>query len=166
MTDLFAAAVNGGPMREVDFMTKNLNIWVASQYNWIGDDIFMECKGDYNLKDQQDRQVMCWGGMDLGQTSDMTCFAQLFDPDQNDGKYIFLLHTWLCEETYRKRIEQGEPHAQWVRDGELEITPGNTTDYGYLEQRIIDIQRNYNLVNVGYDVANSSRPLSSWKMKV
>lgn len=157
MMDLFAAAVNGGPMREVDFMTKNLNIWVASQYNWIGDDIFMDCKQPYSLKDQQDRQVMCWGGMDLGQTSDMTCFAQLFDPDQNDGKYIFVLYTWLCEETYRKRIEQGEPHAQWVRDGELEITPGNTTDYGYLEQRIIDIQRNYNLVNVGYDVANSSQ---------
>lgn len=157
MIDLFTAAVNGGPMREVDFKTKNLNIWVASQYNWIPDEVFQKCQGEVDLKAMQDRGVMCWGGMDLGQTSDMTCFALLFDPEQNDGKYVFKLFTWMCEETYQKRIEQGEPHAQWVRDGWLEITPGNTTDYGYLEQRIIDIQGTYQLVNIGYDKANSSQ---------
>lgn len=157
MVDGFNKALSDGPTGEVDFKTKNLNMWMASKYNWIPDDIFMKCKGTIDLKRMRDDRVRCWGGMDLGQTSDMTCFALLFDPEQNGGKFCLILFTWLCDETYKKRIEQGEPHAQWVRDGWLEITPGNTTDYGYLEQRVIELKETYNLVNVGYDKANSSQ---------
>lgn len=153
MIDLYNAAKNGGPTREVDFKTKNLNIWVHSQYNWIPDEVFMRCRQPYDLADLSERAVMCWGGMDLGQVSDLTCVAFLFDPEKNNGRYIFQLFTWCCQSGYERAIERGLPYGQWATSGNLLITPGNVTDYGYVENQLRSFREKHHIVNIGYDRA-------------
>jgi phage terminase large subunit-like protein len=153
MIDLYNAAKNGGSTREVDFKTKNLNIWVHSAYNWIPDEVFMNGKMDYSLADQSEREVMCWGGMDLGQTADLTCVAFLFDPDANNGKFIFHLFTWCCDRALEKAHERGYPYMDWQRAGLLDVTPGNVTEYGYIENKLREFRTKHHIVNIGYDRA-------------
>lgn len=157
MRDLYVAAKNGGPTKEVDFKTKNLNIWVHSQYNWVPDEVFMKCKVDYSLQDMADRGVMCWGGMDLGQTRDLTCVALLFDPDMNGGRYIFKLFTWCAQDTVDAMTERGYPYYDWWKRELMDVTPGPVTDYEYVRGRLNEIRNQVSIYNVGYDPANSTQ---------
>lgn len=157
MMDLYNAAKNGGTTREVDFKTKNLNIWVHSAYNWISDELFMKAKYEYTLQDLSDRGVMCWGGEDLGQTSDLTCVALLFDPEQNNGRYIFELFSWASENAVDTAEDHGYPYRDWNRAGFLDVTPGNVTDYGYIENKLLDVRSRHFIDSIGYDRANSTQ---------
>lgn len=157
MMDLYTAAKNGGPSKEVDFKTKNLNVWVHSQYNWIPDEVFMKAKMDVSIQDMADRGVMCWGGMDLGQTRDLTCVALLFDPEMNGGKFIFHLFTWCAEETVEAMSSRGFPYKEWYRSGILDVTPGPVTDYDYIRKKLNEVRDMVTIYNIGYDPANSTQ---------
>jgi len=157
MMDLFNKALNTGPTAEVDFKTKNLNMWVHSKLSWVKDEVFLECKGEVDIKDQAARGVMCWGGMDLGQTRDLTCVAFLFDPEMNGGKYLFKLYTWTCQEALEVAISRGYPYNEWQRDGWLNVTPGNTTDYGYARNELNAFRNEIQIYDIGYDISNSTQ---------
>lgn len=158
MIDLYNKAKAGGPSKEVDFQTKNLNIWVHSKYNWIPDKTFMAAKSDFTVSDMIERGVPCWGGMDLGQTRDLTCIALLFDPEKNGGRYFFKLYTWCCQDAADKANEKGLPYMDWQRSQELKITPGNVTDYGYARKEMNELRSSgLQIVNIGYDISNSTQ---------
>ena len=80
----------------------------------------------------------CYGGWDLGAVSDLTAWALLF-PDDSDG-YDVLMRFWAPESDLPALDKRTAGMASvWVRDGWLTLTPGDVTDYGYVEKRILMI---------------------------
>src|SRR4029450_4275047 len=46
------------------------------------------------------------------------------------------------------------PYAQWVREGHLRSTPGNVTDYAFIEQRLYALMRELDIQEVAADPWN------------
>jgi phage terminase large subunit-like protein len=69
----------------------------------------------------------CWGGLDLGSTSDLTALCLVFEADP--GVEV-LPYFWVPRESAKRRTEEARvPYQQWIREGWITVTEGDMTDY-------------------------------------
>lgn len=95
---------------------------------------------------------ICYGGLDLSSTSDITAFVLVFPPRTEDEKYIVLPHFWIPEENMRLRVRRDHvPYDVWERQGFLETTEGNVIHYGYIEKFIENLGMKYNIKEIAFD---------------
>lgn len=142
----FVDAKNEGGTTEVDFKTKNLNMWVGSAKTWIPDDIWKACDlgGDISDLDGQ----LCYGGLDLANVSDTIAFSLWFPGEP----HRVLTWYWIPEETVQLRIKkESVNYLNWIKNGNVRITPGNVRDDDILIKDIDEIIRKYRMKAAGYD---------------
>lgn len=155
-TDYIAEQVNDAKNRPEavrNVKTKHLNMWVDAEKTWILDEKWQLCKGDTEPEDLEGCE--CWGGLDLSNTSDMTAFVLLFN--END-KYQVLPFFWIPEDSLAEKIRQSNAaFAAWVDAGYVKTTPGNVTDYDFIESDILSICEKYDVKEIAYDRWNSSQ---------
>lgn len=143
----FIKAKNEGGTKEVDFKTKNLNIWTDAAEVWIQDEIFCRCFG--SVPDLTGKE--CYMGLDLASTSDMNSLA-LFFP--GSPAYLIVKY-YVPEDTVEQRIKDGADHRRWIDNGWLTVTPGNTTDYDYIIRDIVELADKYRVKVFGFDPWNA-----------
>ncbi|PKU90754.1 terminase [Bifidobacterium pseudolongum subsp. globosum] len=98
----------------------------------------------------------CYGGWDLGAVSDLTAWVLLF-PAQ-DGSYDALARFWAPEGDMPSLDKRTSGMASvWARDGYLTVTPGDVTDYSYIERQIMSDLADYDLQTIGYDPWNATQ---------
>jgi phage terminase large subunit-like protein len=140
----FLKACNEGGTKEVNFKTKNLNMWVDAADVWIQDDKYMACKVE-SFPDMQ--FVECFGGLDLAQTSDFSAFTLIWPYDNRHYS-----KTWYYipeERNYDQRNE--EAYKRWILEGWITETPGNVTDYAYIKADILKQCELFNVKRIAYD---------------
>lgn len=100
----------------------------------------------------------CWGGLDLGSVSDLTALAWIFPFDEGEG-FDLLFRFWTPEENLKKLDGRTGNNASqlWVPEGWLQTTPGDVTDYGFVQKVIRDDAEKFNVQSVGFDRWNSSQ---------
>lgn len=114
------------------------------------------------------RGAGCYGGLDLASVQDLTALVLWFqasDLDEESGElvvhpgmYDVLCWFWCPEDGIRQRAKRdGVPYEDWVRDGFLEATPGNVTDYAYIEARILELAETFAIGEIGYDRWNATQ---------
>lgn len=97
-----------------------------------------------------------YGGLDLASVRDLTALI-LIHRDAEDF-YNFECWFWCPEEGIEQRSRvDGVPYADWVRDGFLIATPGNVTDYDYVEQTAKDRAEELTIGEIGYDRWNATQ---------
>jgi len=148
MLTRFNQAINEGSTKEIDFKTKNLNIWTDSADTWIPDEVWM--KGALALPDLTGRQ--CWGGLDLATKRDITSFVLMFPID---NKFYVKCWFFIPEAMVKSREEMD--YRGWVNDGYLIQTPGDVTDYDYVKSVIRECMSKYSVQKIGYDDWNASQ---------
>lgn len=134
--------------KEVEFKTKLLNVWTDTAQTWISDSDWAACEQQLSLLGAR-----CYGGLDLGSTSDFCAFSLWF-PDHNAVK------TWyyLPETAIKKRTDNvGQSYRQWVRDGYIIVTDGNVTDYAFIKRHIMELAEDYDLQDISFDRFNASQ---------
>jgi phage terminase large subunit-like protein len=134
--------VKNSPAKLTNFLTKNLNIWTDAEEIWIKDKDFMACSGpDYmHTMIQKLEGKKCYGALDLASTRDITAFSLLFPHD--DETFDFLLWCFVPEMTASERVKKDNVNYDvWIREGYIEQTPGNVTDYNYLFARLTGITK-------------------------
>lgn len=144
----FGAAQKNG-RKEVEFKTKHLNEWTDSDVIWIPSEKW-EPLADPTFVPP--RGARWFGGIDLGATDDMSAFSQYF-PDYNFLRTRYYISEKAAEYA---TTSSGIDYKQWAKDGYLTITPGDTTDYGYI---LKDVERDieeYEAAMTGFDVARST----------
>jgi phage terminase large subunit-like protein len=97
-----------------------------------------------------------YDGLDLASVKDLTA---LIDVHRDaDGYLNAVCHFWCPKDgiAQRSRVD-GVPYADWVRDGFLIATPGNVTDYGYVEAEYGRVAERVDVEEVGYDRWNASQ---------
>ena len=83
------------------------------------------------------RGRVCYGGLDLSSTTDITAFVLVFPPLDEEDKYYVLPYFWIPEETVDLRVKRDHvPYDLWERQGILMTTEGNVVHYGYIEKFI------------------------------
>jgi phage terminase large subunit-like protein len=95
---------------------------------------------------------VCYGGLDLSSSIDITAFVLVFPPLDEDDKYIILPYFWLPEETLSARVNRDHvPYDVWEKQGQLKTTEGNVVHYGFIEKFIEELGEKYNIREIAFD---------------
>jgi phage terminase large subunit-like protein len=106
---------------------------------------------EYKAWSQTLRNRECFGGLDLGKVSDLTCYNLFFPPSEEFPRPAWLAWYWCPEEDIIARSKKGVPYDVWQRLGWLYATEGNTTDFDFVESEIIKLHGLYKIVRSAYD---------------
>jgi phage terminase large subunit-like protein len=151
LRDEYKSAINN-PSQLYNFLTKNLNIWTDSHKNWLPFDIWqLGNKGDEELEGAE-----CYGGLDLASTRDTNSLALCFA--KPDGTFSFKVFCWMPEMNVEERVKnKGINYDRWIREKWITSTPGNITDYDFIEADIVALAQKYKIKAINYDRWNSSQ---------
>jgi len=132
------------------FMQLRLNIWLKQEIKWMPMDKWDLC--NFNVDPEELKGRVCYGGLDLSSTSDITAFVLVFPPEDEEDKFQVLPFFWLPEETLPQRVRRdGVPYDIWNQQGLLNLTEGNVVHYGFIEKFIEKLGEKYNIREIIYD---------------
>lgn len=134
------------PSRRSVFKREHLNMWMASAETWLAVEKWDACHVD----EWPDLGGMvCYGGVDLSETTDLTAFVLAFPVDD----LIYLLPMfYMPRDTAVEREKQDRvPYTEWARSGHVTLTPGNVVDYTFIRADIREAAEKYDLRSVGFD---------------
>ncbi len=138
------------PGEENSFRQLRLNQWVKQAVRWMPMDKWDACAFPVDEGDLEGR--VCYGGLDLSSTTDITAFVLVFPPMDEDDKYQILPYFWVPEETLELRVRRDHvPYDVWERQEFLQTTEGNVVHYGYIEKFIERLGERYNIREIAFD---------------
>lgn len=144
------ASAQQDPGEENVFRQLRLDQWVKQSVRWMPMDKWDACAFPIDAKSLEGR--VCYGGLDLSSTTDITAFVLVFPPEDEEDKYQILPFFWVPEETLDLRVRRDHvPYDVWHRQGFLETTEGNVIHYGYIEKFIEDLGKKYNIREIAFD---------------
>lgn len=138
------------PAEENAFRQLRLNQWVKQAIRWMPMEKWDKCTFTVNPDDLEGR--VCYGGLDLSSTTDITAFVLVFPPEDETDKYRVLPYFWIPEEQMDLRVRRDHvPYNVWERQGFLQTTEGNVVHYGYIEKFIENLGEKYNIREIAFD---------------
>lgn len=129
----FQQAINYGGTKITNFKTKFLNVWCGARETWIPDHhvaaVMVEQTPDLT-------GAVAYGGLDLSNSRDITALALRFVLPS--GAVHHKTFYWLPEERLNELSSQDDrhPYIQFAREGYIQTTPGNVTDYDQVRKFI------------------------------
>lgn len=132
-------------------LVKNLNMWQQSSMSWISRESVVKRMKDFKLEDYAG--YTAYIGVDLSAVNDLTAMSVLVP--LGDDKYLLKSYAFLPEETIKEHPNR-ELYQKFVNDGDLIMTPGNTTDYDYITSQIHKLSQIFNISGIFYDQYNAS----------
>ena len=144
------------PAEENVFKQLRLNIWTSASIRWIPEQVYD--KGNLPIDLDSLRGRMCYGGLDLSSTSDITALVLAFPPRSDDEKYILLPFFWLPEDTLELRCRRDHVlYDIWQKQGFIQTTEGNVIHYGFIEKFIERLGETYHIREIAYDRWNATQ---------
>jgi phage terminase large subunit-like protein len=138
------------PAEENLFRQLRLNQWVKQSIRWMPMEKWDKCAFAINKESLEGR--VCYGGLDLSSTTDITAFVLVFPPEYEGDKYIILPFFWIPEDNMDQRVKRDHvPYDVWEKQGFLHTTEGNVVHYGYIENFIEELGLKYNIREIAFD---------------
>lgn len=138
------------PGEENSFRQLRLNQWVKQAVRWMPMDKWDACAFPVNEEMLEGR--VCYGGLDLSSTTDLTSFCLVFPPEDEEEPFYVLPYFWVPEDTLDLRVKRDHvPYDVWNRQGYLETTEGNVVHYGYIEKFIERLGERFNIRDIAFD---------------
>jgi len=111
-----------------------------------------------NLKKQKPclKDRICYGGLDLSTTTDITAFVKVFPPMEKDELTKVLCRFWMPKNKIDDLRHTGIPYDVWVRQGFIKATPGNVVDYSVVREDIKKDYYQYLLKEIAFDRWNAT----------
>lgn len=138
------------PTEENAFRQLRLNQWVKQAIRWMPMEKWDLCSFEVDLEDLKGR--VCYGGLDLSSTTDLTSFVLVFPPTEYDEKYYVLPYFWIPEETIDIRVNKDHvPYDLWEKQNLIQTTEGNVVHYGFIEKFIEKLGEEFNIREIAFD---------------
>lgn len=138
------------PGEENSFRQLRLNQWVKQAVRWMPMDKWDKCA--FAVREDDLKGRVCYRGLDLSSTTDITAFVLVFPPLDEEDKYIILPYFWIPEDTLDLRVKRDHvPYDIWERQGYLQTTEGNVVHYGYIEKFIEELGKKFNIREIAFD---------------
>lgn len=151
--DKVQAACNSAkqnPGEENAFRQLRLNQWVKQAVRWMPMDKWDACAFPVDPDDLEGR--VCYSGLDLSSTTDITAFVLVFPPRDETDKYVVLPYFWIPEDNVDLRVRRDHvPYDLWEKEGYLETTEGNVIHYGFIEKFIENLGKRFNIREIAFD---------------
>lgn len=138
------------PGEENAFRQLRLNQWVKQAVRWMPMEKWDKCAFAVDEDELEGR--VCYGGLDLSSTTDITAFVLVFPPLDEEDKYIILPYFWIPEDNLTVRVNRDHvPYDVWERQGYLQTTEGNVVHYGFIEKFIEKLGERFNIREIAFD---------------
>lgn len=138
------------PGEENSFRQLRLNQWVKQAVRWMPMEKWDKCAFAVDEDELEGR--VCYGGLDLSSTTDITAFVLVFPPLDEEDKYIILPYFWIPEDNLTLRVNRDHvPYDVWERQGYLQTTEGNVVHYGFIEKFIERLGERFNIREIAFD---------------
>ena len=138
------------PGEENSFRQLRLNQWVKQAVRWMP-----MMTWDANAFPVDERQLegrVCYGGLDLSSTTDITAFVLVFPPLDEEDKFYILPYFWVPEDTLELRVRRDHvPYDVWEKKGFLQTTEGNVIHYAFIERFIEQLGERFNIREIAFD---------------
>ncbi len=138
------------PAEENSFRQLRLNQWVKQSVRWMPMDKWDKCAFKVDRKSLEGR--VCYGGLDLSSSTDITAFVLVFPPLDEEDKYSVMPFFWIPEENLDLRVRRDHVNYDvWQKQGFLQTTEGNVVHYGFIEAFIEELGTRYNIREIAFD---------------
>ena len=160
------------PGEENAFRQLRLNQWVKQAVRWMPMEKWDKCA--FAVYEDELEGRVCYGGLDLSSTTDITAFVLVFPPSlggaasvprlgdgfatsccpplDEEDKYIILPYFWIPEDNLTLRVNRDHvPYDVWERQGFLQTTEGNVVHYGFIEKFIERLGERFNIREIAFD---------------
>ena len=138
------------PAEENTFRQLRLNQWVKQSVRWMPMHVWNQNSGPVNLSDLEGR--VCYGGLDLASTTDITAFVLVFPPQGDDEPYVIAPWFWIPQDNLPLRVARDHvPYDQWQTQGHLLTTEGNVVHYAAIEHHIEQLGERFDIREIAYD---------------
>ncbi len=138
------------PAEENLFRQLRLNQWVKQSVRWMPMEKWNAC--DFKIDEKSLEGRVCYGGLDLSSTTDITAFVLVFPPEDENDKYYILPYFWIPEDNIKNRVNRDHvPYDIWQKQGFLQTTEGNVVHYGFIEKFIEKLGQKYNIREIAFD---------------
>ena len=132
-------------------LAKDFNVKQSNSEAWLLLEEY-DYQADFNIQDI--RNSFYLGGVDLAETTDLTCAKALVMMPNDPKKYVISKY-FIPEGKLEKSDDRsaGAKYEQWARDGYLTICSGNYLDVSIVADWYMTLYRDYGLkpLSVGYD---------------
>lgn len=133
------------------FRQLRLNQWVNQKSRWVSMDVWNGITETFTEESFHGHR--CYAGLDLSKVDDLTAYSLLF---LKDGKYYSIMRFFMPADNIEKKILKDKvPYDQWIADGFICATPGNTIDYSFIENSIDEDSKKFKIQRFGYDRWNA-----------
>ena len=138
------------PSEENSFRQLRLNQWVKQAVRWMPMEKWDLCK--FPVIEEELEGRVCYGGLDLSSTTDITAFVLVFPPKDEDDRYFILPYFWIPEDNIDQRVRRDHvPYDIWEQQGYIQTTEGNVVHYGYIEKFIESLGERFNIREIAFD---------------
>lgn len=149
------------PRYENTFKRLFLNIRTGQATRWLPMDIWRRSSGEELLAPAEGeftreafleylRGRPCYAGLDLSSTRDITALVLAFPLE--GGAIAAAAWFWVPEEQAEARERRDKvPYITWARQGWIELTPGNVTDFDRVLARIGELRERYQIREMAID---------------
>ena len=132
------------------FLRLELDVWTQSETKWMNMEHWRQCGQAVDAAGLRGR--VCYAGLDLSSTTDITALLLVFPPEVDDDLVQVLCRFWIPEESMHERVHRDRvPYDVWVRQGYITATPGNVVDYAYVLAQIDEDMQAYGLDEIAFD---------------
>lgn len=137
------------PQSQASFLTKRLNVRVGASEGAINMLAWDRLCKDESLTINQFQGEQCLMMIDLASKSDLAARMSIF---RRGGTYYVFGRYYLPDAAVAPGLPNYEYYAGWTKSRkELVLTPGNITDYDFIEADLLDDLPLYKPLKVGVD---------------
>lgn len=144
------------PSALVEFKLKNLDVRTSSTGKAVELATWDRGADPIDLEALKGRR--CFGGLDLAIKHDTSALVLVFPPTADDPKWVVVPRFYVPESDIQERSRRDRvPYDQWARTGLLVATPGDVTDFDFIEEDVKAIGKLYDLRELAYDEHQASQ---------
>lgn len=152
------------PVLVKNLVCKEFNIRETSSQSWLPWEVILN-EETYDISQMTTRYAI--GGLDLSETTDLTCATVLFRVPNDNKIYIKQMY-WLPSDRFHERIEFDKvAYDKWLTLGLLRLSEGNKINYKEVVDWFEEVQNEWGLYiyKIGYDSWNSQYIVDELKQR-
>ena len=121
-------------------IVKRLNfcMWVDAASPWIDGQLWLACEDEFDATEELLKCDEVVGALDLSGTRDLSALTLA---GRLGEEIVASTEFWTPKDTLVDRAKEDKvPYDSWVDQGYMTATPGRNVDYGYVAQRLAEVQ--------------------------
>lgn len=140
------------PAAQNAFRQKNLDEWLTTSVRALDMAWWDREPMEAPIDEEALRGRECFAGLDLAKVGDVSALALLFPPQEPGELWKVVCRFWIPQDdiilrSHRDRV----PYDRWQDAGLVIATPGDVTDYDFIEAEVLELAGKYQIRELAYD---------------